>query len=731
MRIWAGELKKICQRKVFLIFFAVLAALNVMLVYREIGGSDTGYDLRSLEKVYRELEKMTPEQRSEWADERFFQLQMCVQEEYYDDSGYPYTMYSDSLWQEIGLISYIKGQTDQWMDYASYLAGIEEQASVVRQLELFGGASAYEVRASGKTQEIYEALEGTEIQFDISAGIRLVTDWRQTDILILVLLVIFLLYLVWKEREENVLILIRTARYGRRELYAAKLLAFLAGAAGIVILFYGINLLEAVKFVGLGNPGRPIQSLDGYLASPFRITAGRYLLLFFLFKILAVWITGCVIFVICALLHELRQILLATGGIAAAQIVLWAVIPENSRMCVFHKVNLVSLLDTGGWFAFYSNMNVLGFPVSECTVNFVFFGAAAGALVVCGGYISALPAVSLGKAARSAGKRNRCPGTCLGTGLLRHEIYKIFCSCRGLLLLAVLALFCVGSSMNMKYYSTVEDYYYQGFSAHLSGSVSETGQTYLEEEKERIARMDQELLELQQKLESGEISMESFEARSAGVSVSVEERSALERAGIQYEYLMTGQSADREYIDQTGWEYLYGTANHESMEKYTLAALFFLILVLSPAIAGDYTSHVILVSRMAKKGRHTQRFCVCISGILFGIVLSAITYFPNFLWILQRFEMNCSSISAQSVMELSALGENLSLAGWWVVMAVWRGLGMILAALVVLFFSGVCRNSLGAMAFSSICLLLPLILHMLGVVESRGILQLLLGFYGV
>ena len=82
-------------------------------------------------------------------------------------------------------------------------------------------------------------------------------------------------------------------------------------------------------------------------------------------------------------------------------------------------------------------------------------------------------------------------------------------------------------------------------------------------------------------------------------------------------------------------------------------------------------------------------------------------------------------------MELSALGENLSLAGWWVVMAVWRGLGMILAALVVLFFSGVCRNSLGAMAFSSICLLLPLILHMLGVVESRGILQLLLGFYGV
>lgn len=93
--------------------------------------------------------------------------------------------------------------------------------------------------------------------------------------------------------------------------------------------------------------------------------------------------------------------------------------------------------------------------------------------------------------------------------------------------------------------------------------------------------------------------------------------------------------------------------------------------------------------------------------------------------------MNCAGISVRSVMELSALEETLSLAGWWIVMAVWRGSGMMLAALIVMFFSGICRNSLGAMAFSLICLLLPLILHMLGVAGDVGILRLLLGFYGV
>lgn len=68
---------------------------------------------------------------------------------------------------------------------------------------------------------------------------------------------------------------------GRKHTAAVKIVTLWAASAVVCLLFYGSNLILAWKLAGLGPLDRPIQTLTGFYSSPWELSAGTYLVIFY------------------------------------------------------------------------------------------------------------------------------------------------------------------------------------------------------------------------------------------------------------------------------------------------------------------------------------------------------------------------------------------------------------------------------------------------------------------
>src|SRR5690606_15683360 len=127
------------------------------------------------------------------------------------------------------------------------------------------GTFAY--RNIQQTPDDFAHLKGNELQFDVSKGVTMATQFMATDVIAVLMIFVVIVLLITREKEQRCLGLIKTTYKGRGPLVASKLLAVVIACVLIVIALYTVNFTLAGYTYGFGDVGRWIQSVDGYIGS--------------------------------------------------------------------------------------------------------------------------------------------------------------------------------------------------------------------------------------------------------------------------------------------------------------------------------------------------------------------------------------------------------------------------------------------------------------------------------
>ena len=211
-----------------------------------------------------------------------------------------YLVYTEDLGTEYNFLLKIKNELEKVADYEGYLDGIFQRADSLSQISIFKTESgdSFSEKSIRAQAGAYGSLRGITTDYLPEAGIMSALEFRLSDVLLIVFVLLAASVLLREEKDSGMLALNFTMPKGRGISAAAKIFALQISLLACVCGFYIMNLAYYGQVYGLGDLLRPVQSLPSLLPCPWRLTIAQYLLLFMAAKwlggmVTAVWLMLC------------------------------------------------------------------------------------------------------------------------------------------------------------------------------------------------------------------------------------------------------------------------------------------------------------------------------------------------------------------------------------------------------------------------------------------------------
>lgn len=682
-----NELRKLlCTRSVLLSIIGLLIA-NVVLLCLQIGQDEiTAEDYKG---VYAQLQGKSTDQA---------QAEVSQQ---YEELREQWKLAEGASWDEMELYALILDEITAITAYDDYLKGIDEAAKQMQQSSLFGKPDSFSCRNIQKTPSDFAHLKGIELTISPSKGIELATDFAVTDGIAALLLLLTVLTLVIREKEQNQLLLYHTAFHGRGRLGLAKLCSCFIVAIAVAVLLYGCNLLICGSAYGLGDLERYIQSVHAMNGSCFRLTVGEYLCLFIFAKATAYCLLAAVMYLAAVLAKSAPQcfgILVIVGGIS---VVLWILIPAESPLCLLKYVNLLAFLDTQELFGVYQNRNIFGFPVGQMTVF-----AVSVSLLLVGISLFSVKLFAQMCVIQNQTKRwqLRLPkGAHLH--LFSHECYKVFIGGKVLWIIAALLLCRMLFYAPLKVSYTPDELYYRQYMTELAGEYTVEKEAWLTAEKEELDAAESEYLATLQT--AGENTMLVITKYQSVLAP----KSALEETVRHAEYLQSIENG--EFFYDRGYRLLTVGAKNKTHILLAMLMTALTLCCVSGIFTREYRTHMDMLLRSSYKGRTPVLICKLSIAFLIVLMIYLVVYVPYFVQVLSVYGTEGIHASADSMKHLSWW--KLSVGGYLLLLSFKRFVGYLLQAVLLWLLSYKLQNTSALLAVTSTLFLLPLLLAWLGV----------------
>jgi len=204
-----------------------------------------------------------------------------------------------------------------------------------------------------KSQEQYRGLSDVQPDILYSGAIELLPGARMTDLILLLLCLLVGLELITAEKTNGTMQLIKPTFRGGFRMIAAKVMAGLVLVLVGTFFLYSTNLVIGFVRCGVISMDAPIQSVFGFIRSPWRISIAMYVLGFFCMKYLWAASVTAIVYLACSLGKSVLE---------CCSFFLFLCIPS----LLFQKsvLSLMSTGDTVRLFSEYRNLNLFGWPVS-------------------------------------------------------------------------------------------------------------------------------------------------------------------------------------------------------------------------------------------------------------------------------------------------------------------------------------------------------------------------------
>lgn len=635
------------------------------------------------------------------------------------------TVFTEKIGLDAGIRSAILNHVQALNGYESYLDSVQETAQRLSASSLYANENSFAHRNLKKTAQVYLPLYDVVLTTGDSSGVKLAFEGHTTTVLLLFAMVMIVLILTRAEREEGLLSLVKPTVHGRLGLIGAKIITLLLVLLVLTILFYSENLLLTGWLFGFENWGRSIQSLDGYLTSPWAITVGEYVPLFLFAKYLGLITAALVFFIACVVMPGRVAACITGAGILLIELGLYVGIPYHSYLSPLRQMNLAAGLDTVTFFCDYLNVNCFGFPVSISAASL-----AASAVIMSGSIWYSCRCWCREETIMAASRKKRKTRKVrISTSLLGHEAYKLLITCRGGLLLAVLILVQMFCYSGMNAYELESEIWYQQYVTQFRGAYSEVYLQAIQDALDWMESVYEQQAEYYAMADRGEISREYASYLAGKIEPSNSQEEALHRSKAQYDYLTAQREQGKQvsFLSTTEYNYLL---DDEASDVFDSAKLSFVLAVcFSIYFTMEDTSGMMLLIRPSPMGKRKvlgRKLIVC-CGYL--IAVWAVSFLPRIFGSAAIYPLNDLDFPAASLPQFASMPDGISIGEALVLMNVSRLLGAVIVTIGIALLAVKIKNPTSVLIVSLLIQELPVFLNFLNVTGEILLLPLLTGHW--
>ncbi|PWJ09864.1 hypothetical protein [Ruminococcus flavefaciens] len=681
MRVLVIELKKLFSGKVFLLIIAAVFTLNAYLMFRTANSGEavsTDY-----QKIYDVLDEMTDEEKLDWLDEQLSDFSQATQ--------YKWTAMAE-----------LRDECESVLTYKDFLESIDSQAKSMTSISIFAKPDTFNYRSILKTPPAYKNVQDVVPGFDRSQGIILATDNSFTDILCGFIVLFAVLSVMLSDREQGMSGLLFSLKRGRGYLLLTKLATLGVTVFLAVLLLCAENIFISSYLYGLGDLSRPIQSLSGFIGCNLKINIWQYLILYVLFKFIAIFCIGVVLSLIAVNTKNTVSFYGISATILVIEGVLYALIHPLSIYSVFHYINIIAFTKVNEIFCNYKNINFFEYPVPLIPTS---ISALLIFTLVGGGLSAYIYSKKRNLEFRKIGLKMKYGRSNKVHSQIWYTLYKSLILQKGALVIALFIAVAGFMSHNfMKKYDP-SDVYYQYYTEKTKGPINADTIEFFENESARFSDLQSQLNEIQQNEPNNYTKMNELSKQLAPNMGFVP----------AYERLQQIKNIDGAYMFyDTGYKRAFGKAGYDDDMKYALAAVLLLVFLVSPLIANDnkYKMSFIISSTTSGKRSYLRRNVLAVA--IYGLLAALLWIVPYSVTVSQYYGHSGLGGSLRSITDFISLPVNMKVWQYLLLVAVLRTLFVILSALVMLWVSSRCRNTTAAVLINFAIFALPIIIYLLG-----------------
>ena len=675
-----SEILKLFQRLSTRIILLVLLAANGFLVWNQpLPGAEQYYqfDASHILSLYSALPDDAASALKALGQQDDALLEAMFQE---TDAG---VLLTSDIYAEHKLFSNVMERVEPIACYDAILNEIDENAETL----LLTGR--YEPDTFGhrnilKSREQYRALSDVQPEVLYSGAVELLPGGRITDLILLLFCLLVGLELITSEKTNGTLQLIKPTFQGGYRLITSKVLAGLVLALAGTFLLYGMNLVIGFLRCGMISMDAPIQSVFGFVRSPWRISIAMYVLGFFCVKFIWAASITAIVYLACSL----GKSVLGSCGIFLI-------------LCA--PLSLLLTGDTVGLFSEYRNLDLFGWPVSS------FFVSILGMLLVSSAGFILTAAIHKNNSPIIADRRSKNTGKVgrVSVNLISYEAQKLFLMNGAAWVLVGLMAVQTVAFLNFNAYLSPQERLYMAYSEKLEGMPNQQKDSFIEEEAARFADLYAQMEEYAYAYSNGEMQQEAFEAISSRIARQLESEEVFLRAKDQYDR-MKAQGYD--YVCQTGYERLLGPEGQEDALILSIQLMIALILGLATIHAGETETNMVFLLNSAP-GHQRSRRAKGILATVYAVTAAVITFAPHITAIAKNYGLSGLFACGHSVPPLR-MGTQTVLTGLCIYAAIAIGLAILMAHLVSL-ISQKSGSIASTVVMSSTLLLFPAAVYLI------------------
>ncbi len=633
-----------------------------------------------------------------------------VFESYYGlyESG-DYLVYTDSLEKELSLIQEACEELEVVMGYSDYLSSIQKQKENLSGISIFADhaedKNSYSSRNITKSAEDFEGLSADNVQFTLSKGMRLATESRSSDVLLILSVFLILGTLIMEEKEKGLFRITRATWHGRSAIIS-KLGALFVYCMAMTCLIYGSNLIFAAGTTGLGELSAPLPSYAPYQGSVLPLTGYTYLLL-------SIGTKGLLVFALGAFLMWLAICFAGSfvpylGGCSVLGIgyLCYLLIPAYSAWAPLKYLNPTALLETKNLYGAYLNLNCFGYPVSRTALS------AAALLLYMGAAVFAA-VLSFQKCRNLTVKhvqiRFLVPFRPHGS-LFRHEAYKIFIANHALWVLLLAAGLLCYQNLSREYHPSVKEQYYQSLMMELKGELTPEKERLLLSEQKRYETAFAKIEEIDEMVANGELDKDIGDSLKNPYYSQTAFYPMFCRAYRQYALIL---EEGGEFVYDTGYLYLFGTLENHFPVDLLLIALGMILAFANTLPVEDSKRSWLFLSATQTGKRRIIRMKLLIAALT-GAILALLPWITRIIRVAQVFPL-LGWLNSVRMVEAYQDFPEMPLAVL-LVFAVLSQIGVVMIMVGAVFLISFWRkNALFTMFFGILIFVVPLVLLVLGI----------------
>lgn len=717
MKLMGYEIRKLLCQKSLAVILIICAVLNLLLLEFQI--REQSYTPQAYLTLMNDILDLEPQEARETVAEKKEELQDMIWESdvYTDEDLANYAPYTGDIWTEQTLLTDVYGELETVTGYQDYLDSVQEEASQMLGVSIFRKSSGFSIKNINKTAADFSEMYGVNPTIDVSRGVEIAAGQRATDFIMVLCLAAFCVFLIIEEKQTGLALLNATTAFGRQRLMLTKMLTMIAGTVLFMAILYAENFAFAAVNYGFGDLKRPIQSIASYQTCTLQISVGEYFVLFLLSKSVIYVILGFIFFAICLLGRKILSILLVTIAILGGSAALALLIAENSTVMALRFLNLFYFLQTDALLTVYKNVNLFGRPVSVQPLYALL-------MIVIGGGLLFVNVKSVRKtnilymsdikklfAKRRVRQSVRSIDGFERLKLIRRNgVYLI------LILFAVIQIYRI---WDYNYFERSDEIYYKSYMDYLSGPVTEETDSYVVQENDRYAQLQEELSSTDDLAKQSEIGQKLLPYE------------AWNRVVAEYERVVEVneiEGLNLSMIFPTGYYMLMGDDRQGDMICDTLFGVLLCICLcyVFAVDAGCGMDRLIFTTPGGRKDTLRAKKKISFVIAIFPFVM---VYGGDFFKIWLKIGMQEWNAPLQSLSNYAEIGLPLRIWQYVVLLYVIKLLGMFACLALIRLISYYCRDIFRTLLVSAMIFILPGLLGLLGVtaVDYITLLPLLTG----